>query len=103
MKEARMQAARRHSRRFSVLDVLLLMASAAAGLVWLWLTEPFQQLLFYEFQKGSFERFYFHSLPKAAVIADPFLATWTLAWLTLRFRGPRPRWRLLVRQPGVAV
>lgn len=37
------------------------------------------------------------------MLADPLLTAWTLAWCVLRFRRPRPCWRRLIRQPGVAV
>jgi hypothetical protein len=85
-----MQSSHRQARRFSTPDLIILTAATVAGLAWLWLV-------------AALEGFYFNALPTAALIADPLLSTWTLAWLTFRFRGPRPRWRRLVRQPGAAV
>ncbi len=35
------------------------------------------------------------------VLASPFAIAWTLAILGLRLRRPRPRWRRLIRQPGL--
>jgi len=82
---------------------MILIGATVAGLVWLSLTAGLWLGFSADFEEGSFLSFYFSALPTAAWIADPFLAAWTLAWCTLRFRGPRPRWWRLVRQPGVAV
>ncbi len=37
----------------------------------------------------------------ATSLALPFAAMWTLAIIPIRFAGPRPRFRRLVRQPGI--
>ena len=100
-----MRSPRQRSRRFSTLDMAILLASTAAGLVWLWLADALQiaEITSSDFEERSFKRFYLNVLPSVALFADPFLTTWTLAWLALRFRGTRPRWRRLAIQPGIAV
>jgi hypothetical protein len=98
-----MPASRRPIRRLQWLDGLMLTASVLAGVLWLWLTGILEYTLPDSLTGDWFSLLYWSILPTVAVIADPFLATATLAWLAIRFRGPRPPWRRLVRQPGVAV
>lgn len=90
-------------RRLSTLDVMILIVSTIPGLWWFWLTRGDFYDYLNDTEVGGLEWLCFNGLPRAAMIADPLLMGWTLAWCVLRIRGPRPRWRRLVRQPGFVV
>lgn len=94
-----MRSSSRQTRKFSIIDMMILAASTTPVFLWLWLVSVFELMPFIGLEEGSF----FGALTTATFLADPFLAAWTLAWCVLRLRGPRPPWRHLVRQPGVAV
>jgi hypothetical protein len=42
------------------------------------------------------------NLDQAVVSIIPFLIAWTFAFSFIRVRSPRPRWRRIARQPGMA-
>jgi hypothetical protein len=94
--------ASRHHRRFSRIDAVVIAVATALGLMWTWLVQKCEYRPFFDLE-GLFVRFSTNLLPNSALIADPLLAAWTLAWCIIRLLGPRPRWLRLVRQPGVAV
>jgi len=80
------------SRKFGILDAMILVAATAAGCALL--------------RAMSLPRL--DGLPRTAFIAQagvqaavPFLVTLTPALFILRLRRPRPRWRRLARQPGM--
>lgn len=94
---------RRRGARSSMLGLFMSISASAAGFAWLWSVDVLQLVPGADPEAGSFERFHSGVLPALALIADPFLATWTLAWLACRLWGPRPRWRRLARRPGATV
>lgn len=100
-----MESARRVSRRFTTLDAMILIAATApaAGLAWITKQEESWGHFFIQFEEPSSWSLYYNVLPTVALFTAPLLSAWTLAWVVLRLRGPRPRRRRLVRQPGVAV
>jgi hypothetical protein len=91
-------------RRFSVLDVMILVAATALGFAvigrcspeWynnlLWPYRPIPQATWLHWSAVVF--------PRWAIYLSPLPAAWTFAALLLRFRSPRPPWRRLLAQPG---
>jgi hypothetical protein len=81
-------------RRFTLLDVMILVAAVAFGAA---------RSRWYHQQQASLSGFVRlpWPLPIGAEVA-PFLMAATIALFVMRLRQPRPRWRRLVRQPGTA-
>jgi hypothetical protein len=88
----------RTPRRFTILDGMILVAAVAGGYALRRLADDaivahgFNNV---HFQQGS-------SLDRVIEEMYPFLVTLTPAVLGMRLRRPRPRWRRLARQPGMA-
>jgi len=82
-------------RKFGILDAIILVVATAAGFGVIRARESvFAAATVFSARSGIVER------GTAATI--PFLMAWTLAFLVLRLRRPRPRLRRLARQPGMA-
>lgn len=77
-------------RRFTLLDAMLLTAATAVGLSVSRFLEP-------DLHPVDLLR----DIRSLAGFLAPILACWVVAWFVIRFRGPRPRFRRLVRQPGM--
>jgi hypothetical protein len=96
-------------RRMTLLDATLLVGSAAVGLGlyemahrtffkgWIWLTD-----------QGVPDVRTWSSMEAIVTLSDitvfviPVVASWTVLLLLLRMRAPRPSWRRIWRQPGMA-
>ena len=86
------------TRRLTILDITMLVAATAVGLTILrtfWNSGWF----FRQYSPGSELSFLAQCLYQACF---PFLASWTVCFLILRLRQPRPTLRRLARQPGMA-
>jgi hypothetical protein len=82
-------------RKFSILDAMILVAASALGLALI-------RFLYATGRYLSMGRPWYAFVAQYTVEATvPFLITWTLAFLVLRLRQPRPRLRRLLRQPGM--
>lgn len=88
------------TRRFTLLDMLILTAATAIGLAW---TRAFLSDFSAVFpsshpQTGSW------MLLRARIhgITTCLLTSWTLALFAIQLRGPRPRLRRLAQRPGTA-
>jgi len=89
-------------RRFGVMDTVILVAALAVAATSI---RPFVQ-----FGTGmvSFFEEYFPSVKRTAYTdvvlnaVEPWLAALTVAFIVIRLRRPRPPFRRLVRQPGMA-
>ncbi len=79
-------------RHFTLFDAMVLVAATAIGLA---ITRAFLQALPTFVGKASLSRY-------QVAGASPCLATWSLALLVLAVRPPRPSYRRLARQPGIA-
>jgi hypothetical protein len=85
-------------RRFTISDAIILVAATAIGL---------SQVRGILGELGTFNRStwkleqHLYAL-KLFAVAVPILTAWTVAFLLLRLRRPRPGLRRLVRQPGMA-
>jgi hypothetical protein len=89
-------------RRLNLVDVIVLVLATAVGL---WAIRPYLPGLLAMpevFENGK-------SVPglwepvvwlNSAVVVEPVLMAWSVAWLVLQLRQPRPRLRRLIRQPG---
>ncbi|MGO9465027.1 MAG: hypothetical protein ACLQIB_12220 [Isosphaeraceae bacterium] len=86
------------TRRFTLLDAIILMAATAAGLALLGMYLAQGWFFGGAFFYGRFESYVLSGIE--AVF--PFLILWTFALVILRLRQPRPRIRRLARQPGMA-
>jgi hypothetical protein len=82
---------RRPSRRFTLLDAIVLMAATAAGFAWV------RSVWYFETFKGPMD--WLDEIPE---MVAPLLATWTVAAVVLRLLPPRPPIHRLVLQPGAA-
>src|SRR5262245_60560959 len=93
-------------RRFSIGDVLILIAGLAAGLALVRATSP-------ELTPGQLRDAFLSprggwtpwhafglTLELGTIFLIPFVAAWTPACLLLQLSRPRPPWRRLRRQPG---
>lgn len=100
---------RRHrgepGRKFGLLDAMILVAAVAVGatsirpfLLYGLVTPEF----FREFYSDSGLFVYTAYSDSVVRFLGPWLASWTLAFLAIRLRKPRPRFRRLMRQPGTA-
>jgi hypothetical protein len=86
------------TRRFTILDATILVAATAVGLAILRLFVADGWFFRQEFPISHIK-----SMAQCANEAClPFFASWTLGFLILRLRWPRPRLRRLARQPGMA-
>ncbi len=85
----------RKPRKATILDAMILVAAAACGLA---LSRAMDGP-----NEGSLNWFgrTADGLVRISAVL-PFLMTFTPAVLLMRLRRPRPRWRKLARQPGVA-
>ncbi len=86
------------TRRLTILDMTMLVAATAMGLTVLrafWNSGWF----FRQYAPGSEISFLAQCGNQACF---PFLASWTVCFLILRLRQPRPSLRRLARQPGMA-
>lgn len=83
------------TRRFDWLDAVILAVATLAGLGLRWATASDVAL-------DNHLRANRPSILRATKVASPFLTAWTPALLALSMRRPRPRWRKLTRQPGIA-
>jgi hypothetical protein len=88
-------------RRFTILDGMILVAAVAGGFA---LRRAVEDALARHAYNADFNDFsQFHSLVYWIIEAGfPFLAALAPAVFILRLRRPRPRWRRLIRQPGMA-
>lgn len=88
-------------RRFTLLDVMILIAATAAGLAFVRFTLPDTWRQFGA-RRGPPSRWSW--LVKAtgfgAIGTSPLVACWSLALSALRLRRPRPPWRRLRGRPG---
>lgn len=86
-------------RRFTLLDAMILVAATAAGLAGMRLYYP-------EFLTEARYRPDPHGWAISVILwveaSLPLFLAWTLAFLVLRFRRPRPPIRRVLRQPGPA-
>jgi len=90
-------------RRPTLIDVMVLIAASAVGFAWL--REPlpngFRDILTVIPTYGWYGEIILRGIVMPlARAAGYWLTPFTLALLALRLRGPRPRWRRLLRQPG---
>jgi hypothetical protein len=86
------------SRRFTVLDAMVLVAATGAGFTLLRLFLA-QGMCFNDVYVETRAASFAHTAQEAAF---PFLLTWTPVVLLLGVRRPRPPMRRLARQPGMA-
>jgi hypothetical protein len=87
------------TRKLTILDGMVLVAAVACGLS----VRP--KLNAWYGQGPVYAQNWFGRItddPVKVASAIPFLMTITPAVLVMRLRRPRPRWRLLARQPGTA-
>lgn len=98
-------------RRFTMLDGMILIAASAVGF---WLTRWMAPGMNWEQLPGQIWgllqnpprtgwslRYLLGVIAELSALAIPSLLAWTLALPILRFRGPRPPWRRVWRQPGL--
>lgn len=85
-------------RKFTLLDAMILVAATAAGLAFLRLFLAEGRF----FQGAPFQGQFTSYVLSGIEAAYPFLTTWTFALVILRLRQLRPRFRRIVRQPGMA-
>jgi hypothetical protein len=89
----------RTSRKFTILDGMILVAAVAAGFA----LRRAAIDAFEKYGRISHVENKIESVTRRAIEAEfPFLLTLTPAVLVMRLRRPRPRWLRLVRQPGMA-
>jgi hypothetical protein len=98
-------AAQRARRRMTLLDVMILAGATALGLASVQLGGPMEVdaakfLAWPVAPSGYSTKRWLVPYAERAVPFLPCLAAWTGAFLVTRLRGPRPRWRRLVLQPG---
>jgi hypothetical protein len=84
-------------RRFTISDAILLVAATAVGL------SQVRGILgdLGTFHWGRWKVAQFDYARSLIDVVVPILAVWTIAFLPIRLRRPRPGLRVLVRQPGV--
>jgi hypothetical protein len=92
------------SRRFSVIDALILIAFTAVGLAWWRILARFG---FFHGSLGSISlagssREQLNRVFWAFLDIYPLVVAWTFGLFLLRLRSPRPRLRRMARQPGFA-
>jgi hypothetical protein len=91
----------RAPRKVTILDGMILVAATACGLALSRAEEESTR----GFIGPAYTQNWFGRMtdgPVGVSRALPFLITFTPAVLVMRLRRPRPRWRRLVRQPGMA-
>jgi hypothetical protein len=86
------------TRAFGILDMIVLIAATALAFGLL----RFMGANGCLFRTESIVPDYTYRAQCGYELAFPFLWAWTLAFLILRLRGPRPRLKRLARQPGMA-
>lgn len=108
-----MSVAPKHSRRLNLQDVMILVGAMAIQLAYEQVRDPYYR----QYYDVPTTRVLLHeilefpptvsSIPDVAVKTSelftrhaPSLLLWTLTWLVLRLRGPRPNLRHLARKPG---
>jgi hypothetical protein len=92
-------------RRFTLLDGMILVGSAAVGLAAIrglsretnWGDLASALIENFAWDLDLFDQF----VPELMMVAMPLVVAMTLGVLALRLRKPRPRWRRLARQPGL--
>src|SRR5262245_18876219 len=96
-------------RRFTIADGLILVAATAAGLAIikdgvLGVAMPRTLAGFLRRPPGGWwsKKLLVRGAGALAMVA-PCVVAWTLAYMIIRLRGPRPPMRRLARQPGFAV
>lgn len=87
-------------RPFTVLDAMILTAATAAGLA-SYSSAGFRPENFLQYANDT-ETYVYLFVNYLVRSAHPFLRAWGVAWIVIRLRKPRPRWRRLTRQPGVS-
>ncbi len=90
-------------RKFLLSDVIVLVAATAIGLA---VFKPYHDVLFPPrfipfFPSGTPFTGWINGMWTCVILASPLPMAWTLAFLALRLRRPRVRWRRLIRQPGL--
>lgn len=101
----------RSNRRFTMLDGMILIAASAVGfwltrlrlpgVNWSQLPATIWALLWSPPQGGWTLEYGVGVTSELSALAIPSVLAWTLAVPILRFKGPRPRWRRIWRQPGI--
>jgi len=87
-------------RRFGVLDGMILVAALAVASLSI---HPALGLLLEQDGLGMDPELRLGTLPRMVVqVTEPTAAALTVAFLLIRLRRPRPRFRRLMRQPGMA-
>ncbi len=85
-------------RKFTILDAMILVAAVACGLAMSRAVDP-------AWYDGAHTQNWFGRItdgPVRVSAALPYLIALTPAVLLMRIRCPRPRWRRVMRQPGMA-
>lgn len=91
-----------HCRSFSLSDAMIFIAAFAVGFAvdripgWIWLPDLAQRG-----NAASHAFNYFHAIGAIHQGSVPFLAAWTVAFLVVRLRRPRPALRRCLREPGM--
>ena len=100
---------RQHRKMPSLLDAVLLVGSAAVGLgMFQWIHRSMFQGWIWMLDHGLPGRAEWTALHVVVTCTDvmalliPVAAPWTVLLLLLRTRAPRPAWRRIWRQPGMA-
>lgn len=89
-------------RRFTLLDVMIIVAATAAGLAVIrWsLPDTMQQMGIGPSSRFRWPRIV-HVIGFGAIGTSPLAAFWSLALVAMRLRQPRPSWRRLRVRPGL--
>jgi hypothetical protein len=94
----------RSPRRFNLTDVAILVLATAVGLSGI--RSHFGLLLDVEMEQENGQWVAWWRSPIAllykVIVLEPVLMAWSVGWLVLQLRRPRPRMRRLTRQPGFA-
>jgi hypothetical protein len=88
-------------RRFHLVDGMILVAATGAGFAWARFNfGPEGQIAGLWSKSATSTRWLADGITAGLMGTLPVLFTWTLAVLAIRLRRPRPRMRVLARQPG---
>ncbi len=89
-------------RRFSLLDAMILVAACALGAMSIRPTIDLCEEHWFGTNEilPSFINAILHGVTVLVSVLPPWLASFSVAFVVLRFRQPRPHWRRLLRQPG---
>jgi hypothetical protein len=83
------------TRGFTIVDAMILAAATAGGCAW------FRAVVINSWSHDFPESWHERIAVKGILATSALLMAWSAAFLVIRLRQPRPRFRRLARQPGM--